>query len=73
MGGKYGPDDDNTQEFIFRKSTDSMDTAPPLFTGFVEINWTGGYDKDGYITIIHDTPLPMNVLGLMPTQHTFDR
>jgi hypothetical protein len=50
-----------------------MDAAPPIFSGDKLIEWNGGYDFDGYITIQQEQPLPMTVVAIMPQVITQDR
>ena len=45
----------------FRKTSDMMDTAVPLFTGDKEVT-NSGFDTDGFITIKQTQPLPLIVL-----------
>lgn len=47
----------------FRKSSDPMDSAPPLFTGFKRTSHVG-IDKTGRITITQDQPLPLKILSI---------
>lgn len=66
LGGKIGPDAANMDDVIFRDSNDPLDAAPPLFTGDKVTEYPGDYDRDGYITITQEQPLPMTVVCLMP-------
>ncbi|MFH1230992.1 MAG: hypothetical protein V1709_05790, partial [Planctomycetota bacterium] len=56
----------------FRKSSDPMDSAPPLFTGDKIIPFPGGWDRHGYIRITQEQPLPLTVLAIVPLVSTND-
>lgn len=73
LGGFIGPDASSLDEIQFRKPSDPMDQAPPLFTGDKLVDWPGGYDFDGYAMVRQVQPLPMTLVALMPQLHTFDR
>lgn len=73
VGAKVGPSTTNLDEIEFRKSADQMDEAVPLFTGDKLVEWPGGYETAGYITIRQEQPLPMTVVAIMPQVSTFDR
>ena len=57
----------------FRSSADEMDQALDLFTGDKTIEFTSGYDSDGYIYVVADQPLPMTILSIFPRLQTFER
>jgi hypothetical protein len=73
LGAKAGPDTSTLDNIEFRTGSNLMDQAPPLFTGDKLMEWPGGYDFDGYVTVKQDQPLPMTVVAIMPQLHTFDR
>ena len=73
LGAKAGPNETVLDSIEFRSGSDLMDQAPPLFTGDKLLDWSGGYDFDGYLTVKQDQPLPMTVIAIMPQVHTFDR
>jgi hypothetical protein len=73
LGGKAGADDDNLDEIQFRSGSDPMSEAPPLFNGDKLIQWPGGYDFDGFITVTQEQPLPMTIVAIMPQVVTQDR
>jgi hypothetical protein len=66
LGGQIGPDVAQLEPIIYRDATDLMDTTPPLLTGDIEVNFTGGYSRLGIILIRQEQPLPLTVLSLMP-------
>lgn len=60
LGAKFGTTEGN--EIIpFRKTTDPMGSAPPLFTDEKEQTFPGGYELNGDIFVSQDQPLPMTV------------
>jgi hypothetical protein len=73
LGGKMGPDENSLDVLHFREGGDAMDTATPLFTGDVEVEWDGAYSSDAHIFIRQDQPLPMTLQALMPQMDTQDR
>ena len=73
LGAKAGADENTLDEIQFRKPSDPMNQAVPLFTGDQMVEWPNGYDFDGYLMIKQDQPLPMTVVAIMPQVHTFDR
>ncbi|MCK4958886.1 MAG: hypothetical protein KAT00_05790 [Planctomycetes bacterium] len=77
LGLKYGRSQGGVPEDIFalefRKGSDPMDQAPPLFTGDKDLNWPAGYDTEGRMYIRHEDPLPATIAALMPQLLTQDR
>lgn len=73
LGGQVGPDADNLDLLVFREGGDPMDTAVPLFTGDVEVEWDSAYDKDAQMYYRQSQPLPSTIVALMPQLHTQDR
>ncbi|MCK5235584.1 MAG: hypothetical protein KAR06_01250 [Deltaproteobacteria bacterium] len=62
----HGFEDDELTAIDFRSVEDPTASPTPLFTGDKLVSIPGGYSKEGYITIVQDTPMPMTVLALMP-------
>jgi hypothetical protein len=73
LGAKAGPDTGTLDQIEFRGGSDPMNQPPPLFTGDKLVEWPGGYDFDGYVTVVQDQPLPMTVIAIMPQVNTQDR
>ena len=48
-----------------RKTTDLMDTAPPLYTGYVTLKPTTGHERDSCVALRQTLPLPMHVLSII--------
>tara|TARA_Y100000310_G_scaffold321795_2_gene379944 strand:- start:2553 stop:5069 length:2517 start_codon:yes stop_codon:yes gene_type:complete len=73
LGGSVGQDANNLDPLIFREGGDPMDTAVPLFTGDVEIEWDGEYGKDAQIYYRNTQPLPVTIEAIMAQLNTQDR
>lgn len=73
LGAKAGPDTSTLDEINFRTGSDLMNQPPPLFTGDKLMDWPGGYEFEGYLTVRQTQPLPMTLVALMPLVHTNDR
>lgn len=66
LGIKIGPSFGALVQKVFRKSSDPAGTAPPLFSGDVNWEWEGDYDRDGWICWRQDQPEPATILAVMP-------
>lgn len=73
VGCKVGPDLDKLREIPFRTTGMAMDTPIPLFTGDKRVKWNGGYDRDGYINVVQDDPLPITLVAIYPQMTTYDQ
>lgn len=67
------PDATNLEKVIFRKTSDPMGEAVPLFDGDTKVNNTGGYETEGRIYFKHSGPFPCCILALMPEVRTEER
>lgn len=69
----YGPT--GTADLLYtRSTTDPMDVAVPLFSGFTDIlPWPEGYEQGPQIRLEHRLPTPCTIVALMPQLHTYDR
>lgn len=64
LGIKFGSPDGTLDEIQFRTASDSMDTPVPLFTGDTNRqDYPYGYETDGIVKVLCDTPLPCTLLG----------
>ncbi len=65
LGCKFGP---LTAEdkILFRKITDPMGEAVPLFTGEKVASFPGGYELNADIYVEQDQPLPLTVRSITP-------
>ena len=61
----------NGDRIPFRSSADEMDQGVGLFNGDKIIS-NLGWDRDGYITITQDQPLPLSVLAITGTINSGD-
>lgn len=68
-----GPSSSSLQTIDFRKVSDAMDAAVPLFTGEREIEFEGGYDSDARIVITSSDPAPFTLLGMAPEMRTHEK
>lgn len=66
LGGTAGPSTDTLEEIQYRTPSIPMGSAPPAFTGDVDIEWAGDYDKQASVLIVKDRPMPITVLAVMP-------
>lgn len=75
LGVKLGYEFSDTTMYRppMRSSADPVDTAVPLFTGDVEMQWEGNYLTENYVCWRFDQPLPGTILAVMPQMHTQDR
>lgn len=73
LGGFAGPDTDSLDSLIFREGGDDMDTATPVFTGDVEIEWDAEYSSDSFVYLRQTQPLPMTLEAIMIHLNTQDR
>ena len=64
VGGKVGRDDDNLDPIEYRRPEDPFPETIPLFTGDKVLAFGGGWDRDRYLTIVQDEPLPMHIISL---------
>ncbi|MFK0377843.1 hypothetical protein [Pandoraea sp. NPDC090278] len=73
LGGKVGTDESNLQELQFRRPSNAMDQAPPLFTGDTDpIELDSDYSGTQRLWYVNDQPLPATLVALMPIVQTSD-
>jgi hypothetical protein len=65
-GGAAGPDEDNIQDLIYEAGKGAAGEAPALFTGDSIINWPGGYEREGGLTVKQNDPLPFTLAAIIP-------
>ncbi len=73
LGIAIGPDFDNLDTIVFRKTSDPMTRAPSLFSGIVSESLEFGYDFENNICLRQSQPLPSTILAIMPQLVTQDR
>ena len=71
LGAKFGTTE-GSEEINFRKVSDTMGEAIPLFTGIKRQTFGGGYELDGDIYIEQDQPLPMTIRAIIPKLKIYD-
>lgn len=71
LGGNMGPSRDKTNTLNFRRPSQQMGKAPPLYTGDSDpMPWPGGYERGAQIWYTNDQPLPVTLIALMPVVST---
>lgn len=73
VGAKIGPEEATLDIIPFRSSAELMDNAVPLFTGDKTIEFDGDYDREGFVVVQQDQPLPITIVAIFPRLQTFDR
>lgn len=72
LGAKIGYDDSHMEVITYRKPSDPMNEAVPLFTGDKEIQFPVGYTKEPRIQIECPDALPCTILAIMPKSEVYD-
>ncbi|MDN7937463.1 hypothetical protein [Burkholderia multivorans] len=74
LGGAVGPsfDDSDLEPLNFRRPSNRMDRAVPLFDGDMESAWRAGYEGQSWVCYQNDQPLPVTLLGFFPILDTQD-
>ena len=69
IGGRYGTDlmmaENRLDPIPYRSADAPLDTAVPLFSGDKVLPFDGEWDRDRYIVIEHDDPLPFTLTALI--------
>lgn len=73
VGGEYGPDFDHTDPILTHYGGMAMDTEPAIFSGDIEVEWPGDYERDGRLCIAQTDPFPITIIGLYPQYTVSDR
>lgn len=73
LGLKIGMDFNNLDEITFRTTSDPMTRAPALYSGILDHRLEADYDYENQIAWRSDSPLPSNILAIMPQLVTQDR
>ena len=66
LGGQAGPDDSNLTELRYRSPFVPMGSAPPPYTGDVDVEWPGDYGGRATVVVKKDRPMPVTVVAVMP-------
>ncbi len=70
LGARYGIDDGALDGIPFRAGGDTMDSPPPIFSGFKKVLFPKGYGRRLEPVVIQDQPLPMALLAATFTLQT---
>jgi hypothetical protein len=70
LGGTAGPDAGNQKLLLYRKPSQPMGSSPPLFSGMVELDFPGGWERFARVRIEHTDPLPFHVTALVAEMST---
>jgi hypothetical protein len=70
-GGKYGPDDDHMDYFLFGQGQ-PMNQPVPLYTGDKVVDWPKGYETEAYVQYVNDQPMAVTLEGVYPQIVTND-
>lgn len=72
LGLKWGRDFTKLRPLTFRKASDDVTTAPPIFTGVKSETVDMDYDRESKLCIRQDSPLPATILAIAPHMVTQD-
>lgn len=72
IGAKFGPSMDKLEVIPFRDGDTPMNESPELFTGDKTLDFDGDYDRDGYLYLVQDEPLPFAVTSIIAEGDTYD-
>ena len=68
----FGPTLDNLEARDFRRVSDVMDSAAPLFTGEAQYKFQGGFASDVRVIVESDDPVPFLLAAMAPEIVTND-
>jgi hypothetical protein len=66
MGGEFGPNTTLLDPIEYRRPSQAMAEAMPLFTGDKSVPWNGDWETEGRITFVHDAGTPCTLLAIFP-------
>lgn len=69
LGGTFGSTAADQMVIPYRVPSDLMDDSPPLRSGYVEVYYPKGWDREQVIRIEHDEPLPFYLSGIVAELH----
>jgi len=72
LGGKLGMEGSTLSPLLYRRPSASMDQAPPLFSGDIDVTIDGDYEPNGRMEFVNDQPFPTLVVGLFPRMQVND-
>lgn len=73
LGLKVGTDFDDLETIAFRKQSDPMGRATPLFSGIKNLAIKASDDTENYLCMEVSDPVPATILAVMPQLETQDR
>ena len=65
LGGSAGPDTSNQKTLLYRRPSDPMGTSAPLTSGFIELDFPGGWERFARVRVEHDEPLPFHLTSMV--------
>lgn len=72
LGVEIGGSLTSMERIPFRDSSMPMTQSVKLFTGDKDAEFRGDYDKEGYVYVRQNLPLPLTVLAIYPRLNIFD-
>lgn len=73
LRGKAGPSAGAAIRLEGRQPSVPMGQAPPAFTGDVQIDWPGDYDRKQTVLVVKDSAMPITVISVIPSVQTNTR
>lgn len=64
VAAKIGPSYSNTLPINFRDTSLPLNSPIPMFSGDQVVSFPSGFDRDGYVCLLNDQPVPMNLLSV---------
>ena len=72
LSAKFGPWMSQLETVTFRTGETPMNKSAELFTGDMVLDFDGDYDRDGYVVIVQDQPLPFAIAAIIAEGMTDD-
>lgn len=66
LGGRAGPSEAKLREMQYRLPSVPMGSAPPAFTGDIDVEWDGDYGYKQTIVVQRNKPMPLTIVAAMP-------
>lgn len=66
LGAKFGGALDKLDIIPFRSSSDLMGEPPALFTGDKHMQFPQGFNRDKYVYVVQEQPLPLTLTMIVP-------
>ncbi len=68
-----GPSEGAVKRLQGRQPSVPMGSAPPGFTGDIQIDWPGDYDRKQTVLVTRDSAMPVTVIAVIPSVQTNTR